>query len=115
MVIQTVNAGAKQVEIKQHFVGYIPVESSTGFGLAEACLQRLQELQLPLANCRGHGYDKWGQYMRGIQNGVQRQILDKNPRAFYVSCACHSLNLVLADIAKSSEPALSLFGILHVI
>ncbi|KAL2958696.1 hypothetical protein AAZX31_18G222600 [Glycine max] len=31
--------------------------------------------------------------------GVQRRLLDVNPRAFYTSCGYHNLNLVLCDMA----------------
>lgn len=100
------------VEISEYFVGFLHVESSKGEDLAEACLQRLQQLQIPFQNCRGQGYDN-GSNMKGCHQGVQKRLLDLNPKAFYVPCGCHSLNLMLGDMAKSSIVASMLFGILH--
>jgi hypothetical protein len=36
-----------------------------------------------------------------------------NPRALFVPCGAHTLNLVVADAAKSSFNATGYFGILH--
>jgi len=35
------------------------------------------------------------------------------PKALYMSCACHILNLTLSDMAKSCRQALSSFGIIQ--
>jgi hypothetical protein len=51
--------------------------------------------------------------MKGKHQGVQRWLLDINPRALYMSCACHSLNLTLCDMPKSCSKAASFFGILQ--
>lgn len=40
--------------------------------------------------------------MKGMHSGVQKRILDINPKAFFVPCSCHSLNLVVNDAAKKS-------------
>ncbi len=36
-----------------------------------------------------------------------------NPRALYMPCACHSLNLALSDMAHSCTRAISFFGIVQ--
>ena len=51
--------------------------------------------------------------MKGKNRGVQRRLLDINPRVFYTSCGCHNLNLVLCDMASSSPRAISFFGVLQ--
>jgi hypothetical protein len=51
--------------------------------------------------------------MKGKERGVQKRLLDINPRAFYTPCGCHSLNLVLCDIANSCPKAISFFGIVQ--
>ncbi|XP_034078797.1 uncharacterized protein LOC117550471 [Gymnodraco acuticeps] len=48
--------------------------------------------------------------MKGRNRGVQARLLQKNPRALYVPCVSHSLNLVVADAAKASTDAISYFG-----
>ena len=39
--------------------------------------------------------------MKGKHKGVQQRLLQVNPRAFYTPCGCHSLNLIICDMAKS--------------
>jgi hypothetical protein len=52
--------------------------------------------------------------MKGKNQRVQKKLLDiNNPRAFYSSCACHSLNLTSCDMAKSCTKANSFFGIIQ--
>lgn len=38
--------------------------------------------------------------MRGKHAGVQNRIRNINPRAFFIPCATHSLNLVVNDAVK---------------
>ncbi|XP_047123044.1 zinc finger MYM-type protein 1-like [Hydra vulgaris] len=72
------------VKIKEHVLGFIPVEKSTGGFLAKTLIEQLENFNLPIENLRGQGYDK-GSNMKGKENGVQRKILDINPRAFFYS------------------------------
>ena len=61
---------------------------------------------------RGQGYDN-GSNMKGKHQGVQKNLLDINPRAFYSSCGCHSLNLALNDMSKTRGKAKGLFAIIQ--
>jgi hypothetical protein len=45
------------------------------------------------------GYDN-GENMHGKHSGLQNKIRNINPRAFFVPCVCHSLNLVVNDATK---------------
>ncbi|XP_033306515.1 uncharacterized protein LOC117209041 [Bombus bifarius] len=72
----------------------------------------LDQLGIKISDCRRQGYDN-GADMRGIYQGVQANILRVNPKAFYVPCGSHNLNLLLGDIAKSSTQALHFFGVLQ--
>ncbi|XP_021861362.2 uncharacterized protein [Spinacia oleracea] len=51
--------------------------------------------------------------MKGKHQGVQKRLLEINPRALYMPCACHSLNLTLSDMALSCTKAKSFFGIVQ--
>ena len=51
--------------------------------------------------------------MKGKKQGVQKRILDINPKAFYRPCGCHNLNLVLCDMANSCPKAISFFGVVQ--
>jgi hypothetical protein len=48
--------------------------------------------------------------MKGKHQGIQKRLLDVNPRAFYVPCGCYTLNFALCDMAKSCVKARNFFG-----
>ena len=97
--------------VKEAFFGYLRVKDSSGNGLLEIFLKRSAELQLNLSDCRGQCYDN-GANMKGKEAGLQARILKINPKALFVPCANHSLNLVVVDSAKSFTEALLFFGVL---
>src|SRR5215469_15976066 len=94
MILRICNISSTPVEINEYFVGFLAINDSTGSGLAEECIKKLDDLNLRLENCRGQGYDN-GANMKGCNRGVQKRLLELNPKSFYVPCGCHSLNLVL--------------------
>ncbi|KAK0131568.1 Zinc finger MYM-type protein 1 [Merluccius polli] len=98
--------------IKEHFMGFLEAEESTGQHLASMILTRLEELGIPFEDCRGQSYDN-GANMKGKNKGVQARLLEKNPRALFVPCGAHTLNLVVCDAAKGSVDAMSYFGVLQ--
>lgn len=73
--------------ICEHFLGFIPINDSTGKGLSDCLLNVLAELKLNINDLRGQGYDN-GAKMRGKHNGVQKRNLQINPRAFFVPFMC---------------------------
>ena len=101
----------KEVVVREAFFGYGRVNDSTGKGLLNTFLKRVKELQLDLPDCRGQSYDN-GAIMKGKRSGIQTRMLEINPKAVYVPCANHTLNLVVVDSAKSSIEALTFFGVL---
>lgn len=106
------NPSTKRAEVREHFLGFLPVTDTTGQGLATYLLDFLKSCDIELDDLRGQGYDN-GANMRGKNIGLQKKILDMNPRAFYVPCAAHSLNLVVNDAAKSSLEITNFFCIVQ--
>lgn len=98
--------------IKEYFLGYMEVVETTGLNLSTVLLDKLKELSIPFDNCRGQAYDN-GANMKGKKQGVQARLLQLNSRALFVPCAAHSINLVIADAAKSSRDATGYFGYLQ--
>ncbi|XP_008113471.1 zinc finger MYM-type protein 1-like [Anolis carolinensis] len=110
LVVRFVTCKANEdILIKEHFLGFVPVASPSGEGMTEILLHELEARRIPLKNMRGQGYDN-GSAMKGKHVGVQRRILDLNPRAFYVPCGNHSLNLVINDAAMSCKIAADCFA-----
>ena len=99
-------------QIKEHFMGFLEAEESTGESLSTLILKRLEELSIPFEDCRGQSYDN-GANMKGKSKGVQARLLEKNPRALFVPCGANTVNLVIADAAKSSAEATGYFGYLQ--
>lgn len=85
-------------EIKEYFLGFLVVEETTGKNLSTVI--RVKDLQIDFMDCRSQSYDN-GSNMKGKKQGVQTRLLEKNPRALFVPCGAHTLNLVLADAAKA--------------
>ena len=61
--------------------------------LAKLLLKALDELKIPIQDCRGQCYDN-ASNMSGKYTGVQARIKALSPYADYVPCSAHSLNLV---------------------
>jgi hypothetical protein len=88
------------------------MQSSTGENLLNSLLKELEVLGLDVADIRGQGYDN-GANMKGHNSGVQARLLQRNSRAFFTPCACHSYNLILGDMAKTCPEAMTFFGTLQ--
>ncbi|XP_051809616.1 zinc finger MYM-type protein 1-like [Acanthochromis polyacanthus] len=99
-------------QIKEHFLGFLEAEETTGEGLSALILKKLLQLNIPFDDCRGQSYDN-GANMKGKNKGVQARLLQVNPRALFVPCGAHTVNLVVSDAAKSSAEATCYFGYLQ--
>lgn len=106
------NANNNKAEVKEHFLGFFPITDTTGLGLTQFLLDFLISNEIDIQDMRGQGYDN-GANMKGKNIGLQKRILDLNPRAFYIPCAAHSLNLVVNDAAKSSLEIVNFFSIVQ--
>ncbi|KAK4885242.1 hypothetical protein RN001_001513 [Aquatica leii] len=51
--------------------------------------------------------------MKGKEKGVQNRILNINPRAFFIPCNAHSLNLVVNDACKCCLEATNFFSLVQ--
>jgi hypothetical protein len=94
LIIRYVDATTDSTCIEESFLGFLDVNDTTGQGLFDVLQEELKSLDLDVDNVRGQGYDN-GSNMKGKHQGVQKKLLDINPRAFYSACGCHSLNLTL--------------------
>jgi hypothetical protein len=112
LIIRYVDTSSDSVHIEESFLGFLDINDTTGQGLFDVLQNELKNLDLDIDNVRGQGYDN-GSNMKGKNIGVQKKVLEVNPRAFYSACGCHSLNLALCDMAKNCGKAKDFFGIIQ--
>ena len=77
-------------------------ETNAG-SITAAIIDALTRSNLKLSDCRGQAYDG-AATMSGAYSGVATRNSVHEPRAFYVHCSAHNLNLCLQDVCKNSEP-----------
>lgn len=80
-------------EIREDFLDFATVERITGRELAHVILEHLREWGLRIEDCRGQAYD--GGTNMSAQGGVQGIIAEINPKAGFMHCNNHVLNLVV--------------------
>ncbi|KAK9750780.1 hypothetical protein RND81_02G221600 [Saponaria officinalis] len=112
MILRYVDVSSEFSSIEESFLGFLNVDDTTGQGLFDVLQGELNNLGLNIDDVRGQGYDN-GSNMKGKHQGVQKKLLDINPRAFYMPCGCHSLNLALCDMANTCGKARDFFGIIQ--
>lgn len=100
------------LEIKESFLGFSEVHDHSAAGLSSKIVQFIEDSGLSFDKCRGQGYDG-AAVMSGVYGGVQALIKEKQPKATYIHCAAHNLNLVIGDAVKCCMEIQSYFAILE--
>lgn len=108
VIVRYVHIDSNVVKVKEHFLGFLESTDTTGLGLTQLVLRELELCELSINNCRGQGYDN-GSNMKRKNLGMQAHIKSLEPRAFFVPCSAHSLNLLVNDGAKCSQYAVGFF------
>ncbi|XP_022842046.1 uncharacterized protein LOC111365742 [Olea europaea var. sylvestris] len=107
LVIRCVDESMDSSMVKEYWIEFLKVDDTSGLGLSTELTNVLTNLKLDVDNIRGQGYNN-GANMSGRHKGVQKRLLETNPRAFYTPCGCHSLNLALCDMANYKVEGLTL-------
>lgn len=81
--------------IREELVDFFNVDRITGEVLASKIRETLVKYNLNLSDCRGQGYD--GATNMSGASGVQGRLKADNPKAIYVHCNSHVLNLCIVQ------------------
>ena len=85
----------KNNDVREEFIAFIHLPRITGEVIAKPIVSTLQGLGLEIENVRGQGYDGAAN-MSSDNVGIQRRIRERSPKAVYVHCTGHCLNLVIS-------------------
>jgi len=110
-LIRCVDVSTCSPKIEEFFSTFLHIKDKRGEGLFKTLQDALIDLKLNIDDIRGQGYDN-GHNMMGKHKGVQKRLLDTNPRAFYTPYGCQSLNLTLFLFLESKK-AVSFFRIVQ--
>lgn len=111
-IIRDLNNIAIGFEIKENFIGFYDLQDQSAKGMSESILGILKDLNIPLSNCVGQGYDG-ANVMSGAYNGVQAKIKQIQPNAEYIHCADHNLHLVINDAVSGCSEISAYFAVLQ--
>lgn len=90
---------SKDFEVHEDFIGLYKVDQIDAATLVFVIKDIFLRLNLALSKIRGQCYDG-AACIAGIRSGVAKQLLDEEPRAIYMHCYGHALNLACSDAIK---------------
>jgi hypothetical protein len=99
-------------EIKESFLGYFEIVKPDAQHYEELVLKTLKDIGLDFDLCRGQTYDN-AATMSGRLSGLQKRLLDINPKATFLNCDNHSLNLAALHSAEIDPAIVTFFGTVH--
>lgn len=77
----------------ERFLQFLPIEEHKAQYIVDTVLNFLENLKIPIKNCRGQSYDNAAN-MAGSYSGLQARIKEQRKFAIFFLCAAHSLNVV---------------------
>ena len=83
-------------------IEFVECEETTGEAICDAIVSSLAKLKLLPENCHAQTYDGAGN-MCGKQKGCASRFQQLSPRALYIHCSSHQLNLALSKACSLPE------------
>ena len=99
-------------DVHESFLLFKNVETTDAATLFDHLKETMDSLGLSSSQIRGQCYDG-ATNMSGRYNSMKIRVLAVNPKALYIHCAKHCLNLVFVDACKSSTKCRNFFGLIQ--
>ena len=87
------------LEVHEDVIGLYAVTDIYAATIVKVIRDALVRMNLGLSKCRGQCYDG-ASNMSGPRSGVAKQLRDDEPRALYLQCHGHALNIAVGDAIK---------------
>lgn len=98
--------------VHERFIEYVHATELNAASLTDNILRIISQVQLSIDRCVSQCYDG-ASVMSGSCSGVSARIKELNPKAVYIHCCAHRLNLALVDTVKSVPVAEDFFSLLQ--
>ena len=98
-----------EVSVVESFIDFIQLHGKSADVITKQICDKLQADGLKLEHCYSQGYNN-ATTMAGHISGVQKHILDMNPKAVFVPCNNHSLNLAGVHAVGVGTQSVTFFG-----
>ena len=85
-----------EANIREEFVKFVYLDGTSGQQIADGIKKEIREMGLDMVNCRGQGYDGAAN-MSGKYIGAAQLVKNDHPKALYIHCASHRLNLCVSN------------------
>lgn len=101
---------SEDLSVKEIFMGFVNTESTKAETLFKIVDDFLRKMKLDMKLLRGQCYDG-ASNVSGKISGLQARIREIEPRALFVHCSAHTLNLVVQDAIEDITAARNFIGI----
>ena len=112
LIVRYVTIQNSIAQVKESLLNFFPLRGKTAAEISRSILDELEVNNLDVMMCRGQGYDN-ASTMSGIDSGVQQTIKNINPKALFVPCGNHTLNLAGVHAVGSSQLSERFFAVLE--
>lgn len=100
------------LNISEHFLGLFETPFTDAETLFNLVINVLSQFDINISKCRGQCYDGAAN-VSGHISGLQKRIIDVEPRATFVHCTAHTLNLVVQDTMQNIDKFRDFLAILR--
>lgn len=100
-----------ELEVREIFMGFYETNNTKSETLFKIVTDFLLRCDLDIHNLRGQCFDG-AKNVSGWLTGLQARIREIEPRALYVHCVAHTLNLVVQDAMERVAVAKNFIGII---